>query len=62
MLHHSIKHKYAITKTEIKKINLLIKVQKIAAINKMIDVIILFLNSLVIKFSQNFFLSYEIYL
>ena len=62
MLHHSLKHKYAITRMVIKKTNLLIKVQKIAAKNKMIDVIILFFNSLFIKFFQNFFLSYEIYL
>jgi len=62
MLHHSLKHKYAVIKTAIKKIILLIKIQKITTINKMIDVIILFINSLLIKFSHNFFLSYEIYL
>ena len=62
MLHHSLKHKYAVIKIAIKKNILLIKIQKIVTINKMIDVIILFINSLLIEFFQNFFLSYEIYL
>ena len=44
------------------KITSFITMHKIAAINKIIDVIILFFSSLVIKFSQNFFLYCKIYL
>ena len=54
ILLHSIKHTIPNTIDEIMKNILLIEIQRTAIVNKTIDVIILSLNSLVIKFPQNF--------
>ena len=51
----SLYDKYEIKKTDIIKMNLLIKIQHSVIINKNADVLILFFNSFLIIFAQSFF-------